>query len=340
MEALTGTADSLPAHSPGFWQDRAAFVTGATGFVGAHIVRHLVDRHARVVCLERDAARLNSLDLLGLRDRVTVVSGAVEDLDLCARVLQEYEIDAVFHLAAQAIVATANRAPLSTFESNVRGTYSLLEACRRCDLVTRIVVASSDKAYGTHANLPYTEDLPLRGLFPYDASKACADMIAQSFAQAYDLPVSITRCANIYGPADVNLSRIIPGTIVSVLDGENPVIRSDGTPVRDFVYVNDIAEGYLLLAEQIDRAKGHAYNFGTSEPMAVRDLVSRIITLAGNTHSVAPVMLATGAMPGEIQAQYLSSAKVNSHFGWMARTSLDDGLRRTIAWYAAHRTEL
>jgi CDP-glucose 4,6-dehydratase len=321
-----------------FWKDRTAFVTGATGFVGAHVVRRLVDREARVVCLQRDAARVTALDLLGLRDRVTVVHGAVEDLDLCARVLHEYDIDAVFHLAAQALVGPANRAPLSTFESNVRGTYRLLEACRLSDRVRRIVVASSDKAYGSHEALPYTEEFPLRGLFPYDASKACTDLIAQSYAAAFDMPVSITRSANIYGPADPNLSRIVPGTIIAALDGTSPVIRSDGSPIRDYLYVDDIAEGYLLLAEQIERAKGRAWNFGTGTPVTVLDLVTQIVALAATEPRPVPTILADAPLPGEIPAQYLSAAAVERAFGWRARTSLDEGLRQTIAWYAAHRT--
>src|SRR5215510_7174648 len=214
-----------------FWKNRNAFVTGATGFVGAHVARALVERGARVVCLQRDSVRANLLDLFDLRRKVAVVNGSVEDYGLMERVLTEYEIEAVFHLAAQAIVGAANRSPLSTFEANIRGTYFLMEACRRNQTVKRVVVASSDKAYGSHTDLPYQEDFPLLGLFPYDASKACTDILARSFAHTYKTPVVVSRFANIYGPGDMNLSRVIPGTILSVLRDQAPVIRSDGTPV-------------------------------------------------------------------------------------------------------------
>lgn len=319
-----------------FWTNRTAFVTGATGFVGAHVVRRLLEHHARVVCLQRDATRSSSLDLLGLRDRVTVVSGAVEDDDTCARVLHEYEVDAVFHLAAQAVVGIANRNPMSTFESNIRGTYRLLDACRRSPSVTRVVVASSDKAYGAQAQLPYTEDMPLRAQFPYDVSKACADLIAQSYAHGFGLPVTITRSANIYGPADLHTSRIIPGTIIAALRGERPVIRSDGSPLRDFVYVDDVAAGYLLLAERIELSMGRAFNLGSGAPVSMRDLVTQILRLCDASATLTPHVLAAAPLPGEIQAQYLSAAEMHRQFGWSARTSLDAGLTETIAWYAQH----
>ena len=330
------TASTMPS----FWNARPVFVTGATGFVGAHIVRLLVERGANVVCLQRDAVRRNALDLFDLRDRVTVITGAIEDPSLCERILNEYEIDSVFHLAAQALVGAANRAPFSTFESNIRGTYCLLDACRRSAQVTRIVVASSDKAYGSHHAAPCTEDSALQGRFPYDVSKVCTDLLAQSYAHTYDLPVSITRSANIYGPGDLNLSRIVPGTVLSVLDGRNPVIRSDGTPVREFVYVDDVAQGYLMLAEQIEQAKGHAYNFGTDERVAMLELVQRIIALAGREHDCTPHVLLQDRIPGEIEAQHLSSAKVRAQFGWAPTHLLTDGLTKTIAWYAANRVRL
>jgi CDP-glucose 4,6-dehydratase len=341
VESLNVVANRYLAPSmPSFWKDRITFVTGATGFVGAHIVRRLVEQQARVVCLQRDATRSSGLDLFDLRHRVTVVNGAVDDLELCSRVLNEYDVDSVFHLAAQAVVGVANRAPLSTFESNIRGTYCLLEACRRSETVTRVIVASSDKAYGSHAELPYGEDFALRGRFPYDVSKTCADLIAQSFAHTYGMPVSITRSANVYGPGDVNRSRIVPGTILSILNDENPVIRSDGTPTRDFVYIDDIADGYLLLAEQIELAQGHAYNFGSNEPVAIVDLANRIIRLAGKENAVTPTVLLQGKIGREIDAQYLSSDKVEVQFGWKANVSLDEGLRRSIAWYAANRSRI
>lgn len=319
-----------------FWKNRTAFVTGATGFVGAHIVRFLVERGARVVCLQRDAVRANSLDVFDLRRQVTVIQGAVEDYELMARILNEYETDAVFHLAAQALVGAANRSPLSTFESNIRGTYCLLEACRVSETVKRIVVASSDKAYGSHKTLPYEEDYPLQGLFPYDVSKSCTDLIAQTFAHSYDLPVAITRSANIYGPGDMNLSRIIPGTIMSVLQNERPIIRSDGTPVRDFIYADDIAEAYLLLAENIAEAKGEAFNFGSGEPVQMLELVTKIVRLMGKETELAPVVMLKTKIEREIDAQYLASEKIFKKFGWKPATDLETGLTKTIDWYRNH----
>ncbi|MFN7948202.1 MAG: GDP-mannose 4,6-dehydratase [Blastocatellia bacterium] len=323
-----------------FWKNRNAFVTGATGFIGAHIVRALLDQGARVVCLQRDAVRSSSLDLFDLRRRVTVINGALEDFALMERILNEYEIEAVFHLAAQAIVGAANRSPLSTFEANIRGTYSLLEACRQTGTVARVVVASSDKAYGTHAQLPYTEEYPLNGLFPYDASKVCTDVLARSYAHAYRLPVAVTRFANVYGPGDLNLSRIIPGTIISVLRDEAPIIRSDGTPVREFVYVDDVARGYLLLAEKIEAARGEAFNFGTNHPVQMLELVSRIIELAGKSRKLEPKVMLKTKIAGEIDAQYLSAEKVGARLGWRAEISLDEGLKRTIEWYRNHLNEV
>ncbi|MFN0120116.1 MAG: NAD-dependent epimerase/dehydratase family protein [Blastocatellia bacterium] len=327
-------------NDPSFWKQRNALVTGATGFVGAHIARLLLERGARVVCLQRDGVRASSLDLLDLRRRVTVINGAIEDFGLLERVLNEYGIDAVFHLAAQAIVGVANRSPLSTFEANIRGTYCLLEACRQTRSVSRIVVASSDKAYGTHEQLPYTEDYELRGLFPYDASKVCTDVLTRSYAHAYALPAAITRFANIYGPGDMNLSRIVPGTILSVLRGEAPVIRSDGTPVREFVYVDDVARGYLLLAERIDEARGEAFNFGTNHPVRMLDLARRIIALAGREGELEPRVMSQTKIAGEIDAQYLSADKITARLGWRPEVSLDEGLARTIAWYREHLGDL
>ncbi len=323
-----------------FWKNRNAFVTGATGFVGAHIARMLVEQGARIVCLQRDAVKSNSLDLYDLRRRVTVITGAVEDFALMERILNEYEIESVFHLAAQAIVGAANRSPLSTFEANIRGTYSLLEACRQTQTVARVVVASSDKAYGTHEHLPYTEEYSLNGLFPYDASKVCTDVLARSYAHAYKLPVAVTRFANIYGPGDLNLSRIIPGTIISVLRDEAPIIRSDGTPVREFVYVDDVARGYLRLAEKIETAGGEAFNFGTNHPVQMLDLVNRIIEIAGKAGTLTPKVLLQSKIAGEIDAQYLSADKAESRLGWRAEIDLNEGLKRTIEWYRKNLEEV
>ena len=316
-----------------FWKERSCFVSGATGFVGANLAERLAAEGAHVVCLQRDETQPNSLDLLGLRQKLTVVHGSVDDLAAMSRILNEYEVESVFHLAAQALVGAANRSPVSTFESNVRGTYMLLEACRQNPTVGRAVVASSDKAYGSHFELPYSEDFKLNGLYPYDASKACTDVIAQSFAHTFGLPITITRSANIYGPADANLSRIIPGTIVSVLGGERPIIRSDGTPVRDFIHTDDIVDGYLLLAEHIERTKGEAFNFGSGSPIAVLDLVQKITKLIGKDEEFEPDVLLKEKIRNEIDAQYLSSTKVNSLLKWSPKVGLDSGLESTIKWY-------
>ena len=316
-----------------FWQNRNVFVTGGTGFVGANLVAGLVKLGACVICLERDVVQPNSLDILELRRLVTVVSGSIEDLPLIERILNEYEIDAVFHLAAQALVGAANRSPLSTFEANIRGTYLVLEACRRSEIVSRVVIASSDKAYGTHETLPYREDFPLNASFPYDVSKTCSDLLAQSFAKTYDLPVAISRSANIYGPGDLNMSRIIPGTIVSVLSDESPIIRSDGTPIREFVYVDDVVNGYLRLAEEIEKTKGQAFNFGTNEPINMLGLVNKLIAIAGKDGAITPNIMLNTKIEREIDAQYLSADKIFDTIGWKTETGLDKGLALTVEWY-------
>ena len=316
-----------------FWKNRTAFVTGAAGFVGAHVTRMLVEQGATVVCLQRDAIRINPLDLFDLRSRITTVTGSIEDLPLMQRILNEYEIEAVFHLAAQAIVGVANRSPISTFETNIRGTYMLLEACRLVPTVKRVVVASSDKAYGSHQELPYTEEHPLHGLYPYDASKACTDIIARSFALSYQLPVAVSRFANIYGPGDLNLSRIVPGTLLSLLRGEAPIIRSDGTPIREFVHVEDVARGYLLLAEQIDQTRGEAFNFGADSPISILDFVNLMIRVAGLEGRISPQILLKEKIDREIDAQYLSAHKASARLGWNEAISLDAGLRLTLDWY-------
>lgn len=319
-----------------FWKGRNVFVTGATGFVGANLTAKLLQEGATTVCLKRDIAQPNSLDALEIANAVTLVQGAVEDILLMERILNEYDIDAVFHLAAQALVGAANRSPISTFESNIRGTYMLLEACRRVETVKRIVVASSDKAYGTHDSLPYREEFSLKASFPYDVSKTCTDLISQSFAKTFSLPVAISRSANIYGPGDLNLSRIIPGTIVSVLRDEAPIIRSDGTPVREFVHVDDVARGYMTLAEKIETSAGRAYNFGTNEPVQMLDLVNQIIAASGKEGVLDPVIMLREKIKGEIDAQYLSAYRMNTEMGWKAEITLEQGLKSTIEWYRSN----
>ncbi|MGI8668604.1 MAG: NAD-dependent epimerase/dehydratase family protein [Aridibacter sp.] len=319
-----------------FWINRNVFVTGATGFIGANLVKKLVELNANVVCLQRDFVKQSSLDALDLTDKVSIIQGSVDDLDLISRILNEYEIDAVFHLAAQALVGVANRSPLSTFESNIRGTYVLLEACRQNEIVKRIAVASSDKAYGIHSELPYHEDFSLKGLYPYDVSKTCTDLLAQSFAHTYNVPVSIVRSANVYGEGDLNLSRIIPGTIISILNNENPIIRSDGTPIREFIFADDVVNGYLLLAENIEKAKGEAFNFGTDKPVQMLDLVNLILKLMKKNGEIEPHILLNQKIKNEIDAQYLSSEKVKKYFDWSPQVSLEKGLEKTIDWYKSN----
>ena len=323
--------------SRGFWRDRRTFVTGGTGLVGGWLVRRLVDLGADVVCLVRDWVPSSELLARGDRfpsDRVTIVRGDVRRQAALERILGEYEIDTVIHLAAQTIVGIANRNPVSTFDSNIRGTWALLEACRRSPLVKQIVVASSDKAYGECTELPYDEGTPLRGTHPYDVSKSCADLIAHTYANTYGTPVAITRCGNFYGGGDLNWNRIVPGTIRSVLRGERPIIRSDGQFVRDYFYVEDGAAAYTLLAEKLaaDRSlAGQAFNFSNEIQVTVLDLTRRILALMGSTLEPDIQNRATH----EIRHQYLSAAKARTELQWQPLFTLEEGLERTVAWYRA-----
>jgi CDP-glucose 4,6-dehydratase len=315
-----------------FWRDRTTLVTGATGLVGGWLVGQLIESGAAVTCLVRDWVPESRLARDGLWDRVHVVRGDVTDQALLERVLGEYEIETVMHLAAQTIVGIANRNPVSTFETNVAGTWRLLEACRRSPLVRQVVIASSDKAYGDQRTLPYDEATPLQGEHPYDVSKSCADLVARAYAVTYGLPVVITRCGNFYGGGDLNWNRIVPGTIRSVLRRERPIIRSDGTFVRDYFYVEDGAAAYMLLAERLaaDRSiAGEAFNFSNEAPLTVSALVERILGLM--QVDVEPDV--RGEAPHEIHDQRLSAAKARSRLGWQPLFTLDAGLERTIAWY-------
>ncbi|HLJ95106.1 MAG TPA: GDP-mannose 4,6-dehydratase [Gemmataceae bacterium] len=315
-----------------FWRDRATFVTGATGLVGGWLVRRLLDAGAQVVCLVRDWVPQCELARSGLFSRVTVVRGDVRDQALMERCLVEYEIDTVFHLAAQTIVGTANAGPLGTFETNIAGTWIVLEACRRSPRVRQIVLASSDKAYGIHDQLPYDESVPLRGCHPYDVSKSCADLIAQTYATTFAVPVVITRCGNFYGGGDLNWNRLVPGTIRSVLRGQRPVIRSNGRYIRDYFYVEDGAAAYMLLAQRLAEDPslcGQAFNFSNEQQYTVLQVVAQILRQMGSR--LEPEILDSAAH--EIPHQYLSAAKARRELGWTPLFSFDEGLKRTIAWY-------
>ena len=317
----------------GFWTDKPVFVTGGTGLLGSHMVNELLARGAQVICLVRDQVAQSHFIRLGLDRRVTIVNGALEDYLLLERALNEHEVEIVLHLAAQAIVGTASRNPLSTWESNVRGTYHLLEACRRnARKVKRVVVASSDKAYGDQPVLPYTEDSPLEGRFPYDCSKSITDLISRSYFETYQLPVCVTRCGNLFGPGDLNWNRIVPGTIRSAVRGERPVIRSDGSFVRDYVYVGDAVAAYLDVAEQMHKPEvaGEAFNFSDEKPMNVIEIARKVLEAAGRADLELDIR---NEATHEIKAQFLASGKARERLGWKPRHGLEDGLRQTVGWY-------
>lgn len=317
-----------------FWAGRRVLVTGATGVVGSWVVKDLASRAAEVVALVLDANPLSELYRSGLIDRIRVVNGRLESFGDLQRTIVEYEIDTVIHLGAQAIVGAAHRSPLATFEANIRGTWNLLEACRlHSDLVKRVVIASSDKAYGEHEQLPYTEDMPLQGRQPYEVSKSCADLIAQSYFYTYGLPVAVARCGNIYGGGDLNWTRIVPGTIRSLYRGESPSIRSDGQYIRDYVYVKDVSNAYFALAEHMDspEVRGGSFNFSPESRVTVMEIVNMIRKIMKCDHIKATVL---SEAKGEIRNQYLSSEKAKRVLGWTPTYNLEEGLKETIDWYS------
>jgi CDP-glucose 4,6-dehydratase len=315
------------------WQQRRVFVTGATGIVGSWLVKGLLQKGAHVVALVRDWDPQSELIRSGDVNQTSVISGALEEFATVERAINEHEIDTVFHLGAQTIVGTALRNPLPTFEANIRGTYNLLDVCRiHRSLVKRVVVASSDKAYGEVETLPYTEEMPPNGQHPYDVSKSCADLIATAYAHTYKLPVTVARCGNIYGGGDLNWSRIVPDTIRSVLNNQRVRLRSDGRNIRDYIYVRDIAEGYLLLAEKTpaDGIRGEAFNFSNDSKATVLQIARKIQQLMDRT-DLEPIVL--NQAEAEIKDQYLDSSKARRLLEWAPRYTLDEGLRETIAWY-------
>lgn len=320
-----------------FWSGKRVLVTGATGVVGLNLVNTLESLNAEVIALVRDwvpkSGRLGKW--LQGESSVTLVRGELEDYNLILRTLAEYEIEYVFHLGAQTIVQVGNRSPVTTFKANIEGTWNLLEAARvlnsYSDEIKGICVASSDKAYGTSDILPYTEDMPLCGEHPYDVSKSCTDLIAQSYGKTYDLPVCVARMGNIYGPGDLNFNRIVPGTIRSIIEGKSPVIRSDGTPVREYFFVMDAVDAYLTMAEGVSKGnfRGEAFNFSSGEKYSALEFVKKIIAVMDS--GLKPEIKSRGR--NEIQDQYLSIEKAAKILEWSPKHSLDEGLRQTISWY-------
>lgn len=315
-----------------FWLDRPTFVTGGTGLVGSWLVKRLILAGADVVCLVRDWVPQSELVRAGMIEKVKVVRGDIRDREMLERTLGEYEIDTVIHLAAQTIVTIANRNPISTFETNIAGTWILLEAARRSPKVKQLVMASSDKAYGDQEILPYDENTPLQGQHPYDVSKSAADLIASTYAKSYGLPVAITRCGNFYGGGDLNWNRIIPGTIRSILRGQRPIIRSDGQYIRDYFYVEDGAAAYMLLAEKLaanPNLKGESFNFSNEIQVTVLEIVSKILRLMNS--DLEPQVLNEAS--NEIRHQYLSAEKARRILNWHPLFNLDQALSSTIDWY-------
>ncbi|NIA06544.1 MAG: NAD-dependent epimerase/dehydratase family protein [Actinobacteria bacterium] len=315
------------------WQDRRVFITGATGLLGSSLTAELVEKGASVVALVRDKLPGSELIRSGLIHKIDRVDGELEDYPTVQRTINEYEIDTIFHLGAQTIVPTANRNPLSTFEANIRGTWHVLEAARHTSTVKAVVVASSDKAYGSQEVLPYDESMPLQGRFPYDVSKSCADLLAQSYAHSYSLPVAVTRCGNFYGGGDLNFNRIVPGVIRWAYRGQRPIIRSDGKMIRDYFYVRDGACCYIELAQYLHshpEIAGEAFNFSNEQQISVLELTELLLKLMDKS-DLKPQVLSQAN--NEIPHQYLSAAKAHKILGWQPRWSLEDGLKETIAWY-------
>ena len=319
----------------GYWRGKSTLVTGVTGLVGSWLGAELARRGARVVGLVRDHVPHSNLYRMGTDRRIDIARGDICDYQTILRVMNEYEVDTVFHLAAQTIVGIANRAPLSTFEANIQGTWNLLEAARLSPRVARVVLASSDKAYGAQDELPYREDAPLVGLHPYDASKSCADLIAQSYFHTYGLPVGISRCGNIFGGGDLNFNRIFPETMLALWEDRRPVIRSDGTPTRDYLYVLDVVEAYLALARAQDDAalRGQAFNFSYEMPRTVSEIVTEITGVLGRPDLV-PDIQGDRIPAGEIPHQYLAADRARERLGWVPRFGLNEGIRATWDWYA------
>lgn len=319
-----------------YWLNKSVLVTGATGLVGSWLVKDLIEKGARVVVLVRDTDPQSELIRSKTIKSCTVVNGCLEDFYAIERAINENEVDTVFHLGAQTIVGTALRNPMPTFEANIRGTYNLLEACRiHKGLVKRILIASSDKAYGTSPVLPYTEEMPLKGDHPYDVSKSCTDLISHCYSHTYKLPLAIARCGNIYGGGDLNWSRIVPGTILSFSKGESPLIRSNGLFTRDYIYVKDVVNAYMTLAENLEREeiRGEGFNFGPNRPYNVLEIVQAISDIM-RCQDIKPQIL--NKATAEIPDQTLCSKKAEKLLNWKPTYTLEEGLVETIKWYESY----
>ncbi len=319
--------------SGNFWAGKRALITGANGFLGSWLAIELLKRGAVVTGIIRDEIPDSNLIFSGAVDGIKMVRGSVTDFEVVLRSLRENRVEYLFHVAAQAIVGSANEDPLPTFEANIRGTWTVLEAARRTPSMKGVVVASSDKAYGTQA-VPYREEAPLLGENPYDVSKVAADHLARSYARSLGLAVAVTRCSNLFGGGDLNFSRVIPGTVRSLLSDSRPIVRSDGSPVRDYLYILDAVEAYLTLAERLEdpTIRGEAFNFGLEQPLSVLDVVRSLIEISGKRH-LEPVILGKGKMPGEIDQQYLEIEKAKKWLGWCPAFQMGEGLRETYKWY-------
>jgi CDP-glucose 4,6-dehydratase len=318
---------------------RSTLVTGAYGLLGSWLVKALLEAGARVTVVRRDEVPRSPLILMGLERSVTVVNGDICDAGLLERTLAEHQVQDVFHLAAQTIVETAASSPLSTFETNIRGSWLVLESCRR-HAVERVLIASSDKAYGASAVLPYLEDFPLAAVYPYDVSKAASDLLARCYWHTWQVPVAVTRFANLYGGGDTNESRLIPEAVAAALAGRSPVLRSDGSPERDFLYVEDAVAAYLAISEAIGRgeARGEAFNAGGGGAHRVLEVVELICRLVGS--DVAADVRGSGTPAGEIDRQWVDFSKLRELTGWEPRVTLEEGLGRTIAWEHDHAESL
>jgi len=317
------------------WEGRNVLITGASGFVGSWLSKSLIEKGANVVAMLKDNASDMVLKYSGIYSKLKgIEKGDIVNFDWVKKIFVDYNIDTCFHLAAQAIVGIANQSPIPTLETNIKGTWNILEVTRIIESVKRLIVASSDKCYGEPIKLPITEDHPLLASYPYDASKACADILSRTYSKTYGLSIGVTRCCNIYGGGDLNFSRIVPDTIRSVISNKNPVIRSDGTPVRDFIFIMDAVSGYLTLAENLERneIKGEGFNFGSNSPITILDFVNKIIKISGK--KLNPEIIGKNKPKCEIDAQYLSSEKAGKLLNWKSEVKLDEGLKETIQWYS------